>query len=83
MINGVETKKLNKIADERGFLMECLRSDDSRFMEFGQAYITTAYPGVTKAWHYHKEQTDFFVPIRECLRLFCSTIERIPQRKEI
>jgi dTDP-4-dehydrorhamnose 3,5-epimerase len=25
---------------------------------FGQAYVTTARPGVVKAWHYHKIQDD-------------------------
>jgi len=58
MIEGVRIKKLGAIADERGRLMELLRSDDDIFRKFGQVYITTAYPGVTKAWHYHKVQTD-------------------------
>lgn len=60
MIEGVRTKKLRVIPDERGYLMEILRSDDDIFTSFGQAYITVAYPGVVKAWHYHKEQTDSF-----------------------
>lgn len=41
--------------------MEMLRSDDEIFIKFGQTYITTAFPGVVKAWHYHKVQTDNFV----------------------
>lgn len=60
MIEGVNVKKLNLIPDERGYLMEILRSDDGFYQEFGQAYITAAYPGVVKAWHYHKKQTDHF-----------------------
>lgn len=59
LIKGVETKQLKPIADERGYLMEILRSDEKIFMHFGQGYITTAYPGVIKAWHMHKKQTDF------------------------
>ena len=58
MIEGVKVKKLRVIADERGRLMELLRRDDEAFITFGQAYVTTAYPGVVKAWHYHKKQTD-------------------------
>ncbi|MHA1268795.1 MAG: dTDP-4-dehydrorhamnose 3,5-epimerase family protein [Candidatus Helarchaeota archaeon] len=59
MIDGVKIKKLKVIPDERGRLAEILRSDDKDFfIKFGQVYITTAYPGVTKAWHYHKKQWD-------------------------
>ena len=60
MIEGVRTRRLKVIPDERGYLMEILRSDDEMFQKFGQAYITVAYPGVVKAWHYHKEQVDTF-----------------------
>jgi dTDP-4-dehydrorhamnose 3,5-epimerase len=60
MIKDVVIKNLRSIADERGRVMEILRSDDEIFKKFGQAYITTAYPGVVKAWHYHKLQTDYF-----------------------
>jgi dTDP-4-dehydrorhamnose 3,5-epimerase len=58
MIQGVHVKKLNVIADERGRLMEILRCDDACFEQFGQMYMTTNYPGVVKAWHFHKLQTD-------------------------
>ncbi|MBU1487963.1 dTDP-4-dehydrorhamnose 3,5-epimerase family protein [bacterium] len=58
MIEGVKIKKLKVIPDERGRLMEILRNDDEIFKDFGQAYMTTAYPYVVKAWHYHKVQTD-------------------------
>ena len=60
MIDGVQVKDLKLIADERGFLMEILRRDDPLFKQFGQAYVTAAYPGVVKAWHYHTKQTDYF-----------------------
>jgi len=58
MIKGVKIKKLKVIPDERGRLMEILRCDDEIFEKFGQTYMTTNYPGVVKAWHYHKKQTD-------------------------
>jgi len=60
MIAGVQVKQLKLIADERGFVMEILRNDDELFRKFGQCYITAAYPGVVKAWHYHRHQTDHF-----------------------
>jgi dTDP-4-dehydrorhamnose 3,5-epimerase len=43
--------------------MEILRSDDPMFERFGQAYVTTAYPGVVKAWHRHRKQTDFIAVV--------------------
>ena len=69
MIHGVKTKKLKVLTDERGRLMEILRCDDDIFGKFGQVYFTTAFPGVTKAWHYHKKQDDHFVCIQGKMRL--------------
>jgi len=63
MIQGVKIKKLCFMADERGRLLEILRSDDSIFEKFGQVYITTCYPGIIKAWHLHKKQNDNMVVI--------------------
>ena len=60
MIEGVKVKELKLIPDERGYLMEILRNDDECFERFGQCYVTAAYPGVVKAWHYHEHQTDNF-----------------------
>ncbi len=61
MIDGVIVKDLKVVPDERGLLMEMWRSDDPDFERFGQCYVTMVYPGVVKAWHYHKKQTDHFV----------------------
>lgn len=48
------------IPDDRGFLMEILRSDWPEFHRFGQAYVTVCLPGIVKAWHYHTRQWDNF-----------------------
>ncbi|MCX5715290.1 MAG: dTDP-4-dehydrorhamnose 3,5-epimerase family protein [Candidatus Omnitrophica bacterium] len=69
MIEGVKIKKLKIIPDERGRLMEILRKDEDIFVKFGQVYMTTAYPGVVKAWHYHKKQTDNFTCVAGRMRL--------------
>ncbi len=69
MIQGVQTKKLKVIPDERGRLMEILRSDDELFSKFGQVYMTTAYPGAVKGWHYHKGQTDHFAVVKGMIKL--------------
>jgi len=64
MIEGVIVKKLRVMPDERGFLIELLRSDEEAFKEFGQVYLTTCYPGVVKGWHYHKKQMDNFICVK-------------------
>ncbi len=69
MIKDMQVKKLKLIPDERGRLMEILRSDEEIFRNFGQVYMTTAYPGIIKAWHYHKKQDDYFTCISGTMRL--------------
>jgi len=64
LIHGASITPLRVMPDERGRLMEILRKDSPLFQKFGQAYLTTAYPGVVKAWHYHKKQTDHFCVVR-------------------
>lgn len=62
MIEGVVIRELKKNVDQRGYLMELLRSDWSDiYRKFGQAYVSLNYPGVIRAWHYHKRQWDVFV----------------------
>jgi dTDP-4-dehydrorhamnose 3,5-epimerase len=68
-IDGVWVKRLSVIPDERGRLMEILRSDDEGFRKFGQVYISTTYPGVVKAWHLHRVQEDNFVCVRGMVKL--------------
>lgn len=68
-IEGVFVKSLKVIPDERGWLMEILRCDEPLFKKFGQVYVTTAYPGVVKAWHFHKKQTDNFACIHGMMKV--------------
>ncbi len=69
MIAGVRVKPVRVLPDERGRLMEILRSDDELFLRFGQLYMTTAYPGVVKGWHFHKKQVDNFAVLRGMIKL--------------
>lgn len=69
MIDGVIVKKLRLIPDERGRLMEILRNDDDIYSEFGQVYMTTAYPGVVKGWHYHKKQDDNMCVVKGMMKI--------------
>ncbi|MCX5831661.1 MAG: dTDP-4-dehydrorhamnose 3,5-epimerase family protein [Deltaproteobacteria bacterium] len=69
MIAGVVVKKLKVIPDERGRLMEILRADDETFSKFGQVYMTAAYPGVVKGWHYHKKQFDNMAVVKGMMKI--------------
>ena len=68
-IDGVKTKRLKVIPDDRGWLMEILRADDECFQKFGQVYVSVTYPGVVKAWHYHKHQIDAFACVAGMVKL--------------
>jgi dTDP-4-dehydrorhamnose 3,5-epimerase len=84
MIDGVKTKPLKVIPDERGRLMEVLRADDELFRKFGQVYMTTAYPGVVKGWHYHKKQWDHFVCVKGMMKVVLYDVrEDSPTRGEV
>jgi dTDP-4-dehydrorhamnose 3,5-epimerase len=69
MIDGVKIKICRIIPDERGRVMEVLRCDEELFQKFGQVYITSCYPGVVKAWHMHRKQTDLVVCLTGMVKL--------------
>ncbi len=81
-IEGVRTKNLRLIPDERGWLMEILRADEAGlFTKFGQVYVSATYPGVVKAWHYHKRQVDNFACVAGMVKLvLVDTREGSPTR---
>lgn len=63
-------KKLKVFEDKRGKLFEVLRSDDSIYEgKFGQVLVSVNKPGVIKAWHRHKKQTDYTTCIKGKIRL--------------
>ncbi len=58
---GVELKRLETHADERGFFRELIRVTDPFFREgFGQWSHSLMHAGVAKAWHIHKVQVDWW-----------------------
>ena len=69
VIEGVSLRRATVIPDQRGRLGEIMRADDPRFEKFGQVYFTSTYPGVVKAWHFHKLQTDNFYVIKGLLKI--------------
>jgi dTDP-4-dehydrorhamnose 3,5-epimerase len=60
MIEGVLFKDLKTFPDDRGFFRELIRdSDDFAKEEIKQISHSLVYSGVIKAWHAHKEQTQW------------------------
>ncbi|HEV2952960.1 MAG TPA: dTDP-4-dehydrorhamnose 3,5-epimerase family protein [Candidatus Dormibacteraeota bacterium] len=59
-IAGVEIKPLVTHTDERGFFREIIRETDEFFGHFGQWSHSLMFPGTAKAWHHHKQQTDWW-----------------------
>jgi len=59
MIKGVKLKKLNLYFDDRGFLTEVFELSQEG-IEIKQTTYTETYPGVIKAFHWHKKQWDLW-----------------------
>ncbi|WP_198671103.1 dTDP-4-dehydrorhamnose 3,5-epimerase family protein [Oceanibium sediminis] len=56
-ISGVKIVPKKQIVDERGKIMHMLKATDEEFIEFGEIYFSTAWPGAVKAWHIHQWMT--------------------------
>ncbi len=60
MINDVHVKHITRIPDDRGFFAEVLKFGEESFAEIKQTSYTETHPGVIKAFHWHKKQTDIW-----------------------
>lgn len=58
MIMGVQVKEIKKRFDSRGFLAEIMKEDEYCFIDVKQTTVTETYPGIIKAFHWHRYQTD-------------------------
>lgn len=78
LIDGVEVKELKKIMTydsqkiENGWLIDILRATDDIKKDgdnFSQIYVTVAYPGMVKGFHWHKKKTDMFCVIAGTVKM--------------
>lgn len=70
MIDGVQTKQIERHPDERGFFQEIIRKTDPFFKEgFAQISHSFMVDGVVKAWHIHKTQTDWWHVVRGTIKV--------------
>lgn len=64
MIEGVKIKMLETHPDDRGFFMEVLKHGEETFAPIQQTSYTETHPGVIKAFHWHRRQTDIWCVVR-------------------
>lgn len=66
LIQGVKVKEYPLWPDDRGYFLEVIRVGQGLAGYFDpattQVSCALSYPGTIKAFHYHMEQTDFWVP---------------------
>ncbi|MDP2807329.1 MAG: WxcM-like domain-containing protein [bacterium] len=79
--------KVNKLeikTDQRGWLAEILRRENLHTGReaFGQFFVTTAHPGITKGHHYHLRKHEWFCVIKGRALLVLEDIDT-KQRTEI
>ncbi len=68
-MRNVEIKELTVHRDNRGWLAEIFRPEDVNKTMKGQITITTAYPDIVKANHYHKRKWEWYCVIKGKMKL--------------
>ena len=67
LIEGVKIQAFSLWPDDRGYFLEVARIGEGLASEFPpattQISAALSYPDTIKAFHYHLEQTDFWVPV--------------------
>jgi dTDP-4-dehydrorhamnose 3,5-epimerase len=73
LIDGVQVQQFSLWPDDRGYFLEVARIGkglvDTFRPETTQISAALNYPGIIKAFHFHKYQTDFWVPTAGLLQV--------------
>ncbi len=73
LISGVKLKAFSLWPDDRGYFLEIARLGQGLVEGFpaqgSQVSAALNYPGIIKAFHYHKFQTDYWVPVAGLLQV--------------
>ena len=66
LISGVRVKRYDLWPDDRGYFLEVIRMKQGLAADFiaesTQVSTALSYPGTIKAFHFHRRQTDLWVP---------------------
>jgi dTDP-4-dehydrorhamnose 3,5-epimerase len=80
LIAGIEIKPFALWPDDRGYFLEVARLGQGLVADFpgsrSQVSVAVNYPGIIKAFHYHKFQTDFWVPAAGLLQVALVDLRR-------
>lgn len=80
LIAGVEIKPFSLWPDDRGYFLEIARLRQGLVADFAaettQVSAALNYPGIIKAFHYHKFQTDYWVPAAGLLQVALVDLRR-------
>lgn len=71
-LQGVRTREIDILPDERGFFSEALRQDWQNFVDewIVQANLSYSYPNVIRAWHRHlRGQVDYFLVLKGAMKI--------------
>ncbi len=73
LVAGVKLKAFSVWPDDRGYFLEIARLGQGLVEGFpaagSQVSAAFNYPGIIKAFHYHKFQTDYWVPVAGLLQV--------------
>lgn len=73
LIAGVDVKPFPLWPDDRGYFLEVARLGEGLVSEFpaksSQVSAALNYPGIIKAFHFHRLQTDYWVPVAGLLQV--------------
>lgn len=69
ILEGVKIKKIKRFSDDRGFFSEIIKEGEETFRPIKQTSYTETYPGVIKAFHWHRKQYDVWFPIKGSIQV--------------
>jgi dTDP-4-dehydrorhamnose 3,5-epimerase len=80
LIAGVRAQPIPVWPDDRGYFLEVLRMGQGLPQEFPkestQVSAALSYPGTIKAFHFHRHQTDCWVPVEGMLQVVLVDLRR-------
>ncbi|MGI8745012.1 MAG: dTDP-4-dehydrorhamnose 3,5-epimerase family protein [Bryobacteraceae bacterium] len=80
LIEGVRIAEMRVWPDDRGYFLEVARFGKGLAAEFPpastQVSAALSYPGTIKAFHFHKYQTDCWVPVQGMLQVALIDLRR-------
>lgn len=76
MIKDVKIKQIKRFSDDRGFFSEIIKFGQETFCQVKQTSYTETYPGVIKAFHWHKKQYDVWFPVSGSIQIVLHDIRK-------